>query len=144
MEHMRAIKVFTLAVFSLSVVFTCALPAQQVAAENRYERIYVQVPMVGKGSADDPRRPLFAPTRKEMAASGLLSFRYVLSDDKKTAFMELVAVDRKSFAEMFDAAGKRADVKVFEKGKATKAEIEAAVRQVKPAFDMEKFSRDGK
>ncbi len=138
---------FATVICTLSVLLTATAPqsvAQEVAAGNRYERIYVKVPMVGKGTKDDPMRPMFAPKRSEVEASGLLSFRYVLSDDRKTALMELVAADRKAFTAMFDAAAKREDVKVFEKGIATKAEIEAAFKQVKPTFEMDKFSREGK
>ena len=54
-------------VVMLAVSFP-GLAQQPVAVENRYERILAVVPMVGRGTNEDPRRPMFAPTPAEMAA----------------------------------------------------------------------------
>jgi hypothetical protein len=116
------------------------------------------VPMVGKGTFADPVRPLFAPlptdggeadprvkpTGKEGANlkdPGILGFRYELSDDRKTALLELTARDQEALKPFRET--KRADVKVFEVGKATKEEIQTEFRKYKPSFDADQFSERG-
>ena len=117
------------------------------------ERLLLVVPMVGAGTAEDPVRPMLAPiteapeTAGQTPAAGtspklpaevkILSWRYEASDDGKTALLELVAKDRTALDAI--KALNRSDVKIFVVGKATKAEIEAEFRKVKPGFDAGKF-----
>jgi hypothetical protein len=95
--------------------------------------------MVGTGTYDDPMRPLFAPAKGgvERETPGIVSFRYEVSDDGKTALVELVAPTREALKAVLESS--RSGVRVFERGKATKEEIEAAFRQHKKDFDAEKF-----
>jgi hypothetical protein len=111
-----------------------------------YERIWVIAPMVGSGkSSTDPVRPLYAPAQRPSANAqqlkqnppGIIAFGYQLSDDGKFALCELVAKDRQAFAAIL--ADKRPDIRVFERGKAKKEEIEAAFRQYKKDFNIDKM-----
>jgi len=108
------------------------LEAQQRAnARNLYERVICIVPMVGRGTYEDPKRPLFAPAamgdEEKAAGRGIISFSYQLSDDGKFAVMEMVARDRKEFGPV--VGGARPDVKVFERGRSDPAVVEAEVRR---------------
>ncbi len=63
---------------------------RQLDLSQTYERVYAAVPMTGRGTWADPRRPLFAPVASQMrsgARSGVIAFHYVLSDDGKTALV---------------------------------------------------------
>jgi len=70
-------------------------------------------------------------------ASAITGFSFQVSDDGKTALVELIARDRQAFQGLLTA--NRADVKVFERGKATIAELEREFKKVKPGFDGGKF-----
>src|SRR5262245_10939603 len=97
--------------------------------------------MIGNGSYADPRRPLFTaasrPESDRLAGQGILSFSYQLSDDGNFAVVELVARDRKAFAAIL--ADRRTDIKVFERGKAEPAAVEAEIRKYIRNFDVTKF-----
>lgn len=73
-----------------------------------YERLICVVPMVGTGTVNDPKRPMFAPvagqtTAEEAPRKGfsypatMVGFRSVLSDDGMTAIVEFIARDRAAF-----------------------------------------------
>ena len=123
-----------------------------VDARNFGERLVAVVPMIGTGKPKDPFRPfgVLAPPEPERPTPDkkyltpelpqILSFRYELSDDKKTALLEIVGRDEEALTELRNA--KRADVKIFELGKATKEEIQAEFRKYKPGFDADKFGDD--
>ncbi len=96
--------------------------------------------MVGRGTPDDPRRPLYAPVPNPRAApsrQGIIAFSYQLSDDGKFALVELVAANRAAFAAIL--ADRRPDVKVFEKGKARREDIEREFRKYKRDFQLDRF-----
>ena len=113
----------------------------QRRVDNRHlhERILCVVPMVGAGTYEDPRRPAFAPTPKEMneAASSdtILAYSYQVSDDGQFALVEFVARDRKVFKEIF--AARNQGIKVFEKGLNSRTEILAEFRKYKRDFNLE-------
>lgn len=102
--------------------------------------------MIGKGTYDDPRRPLFAPAsapedtpRADTEASQedpprILAYTFEESDDGKFAIVEFVASDPKAF-EAIQQSG-RADVKAFRKEKLDKAEAEAEFRKFKKDFQL--------
>jgi hypothetical protein len=98
--------------------------------------------MVGAGTFEDPRRPLYAPAPGTEGDSGIVGFSYDVSDDGNSALVELVAVDRAAFTPMLE--DKRADVKVFEKSKAKKEDVEKEWKKYKPKFDPDKFGREGR
>lgn len=92
--------------------------------------------MVGAGTAGDPRRPLFAPLPGERSA--ISGFTYQISDNGQSALVQFVARSRADFQSLLAAA--RADVKVFERGKATLDEVQAEFRRVKAGFDVRQFA----
>jgi len=111
-----------------------------IPPQNRYERVFAIVPMVGAGNAKDPKRPLFIPADpRDLFAAGIISFTTELSDDGRVALVEIVARDRSAFAAML--ADRRPDVKVFEKGKVTAADLEREFRKHKPSFSADRFVR---
>ena len=115
---------------------------QAVSLRNTYERIVCVVPLAGSGqSADDPRRPMFAPAPpaagQPLSRSGIIAFAYQESDDGQFAIVEFVALDRSAFSAILNA--NRPDVKVFEKGTARRADIETVLRQYKRDFDLDSF-----
>ncbi|MCC6540261.1 MAG: hypothetical protein IT162_22125 [Bryobacterales bacterium] len=122
---------------------------RRVDERNQGERIYAVVPLVGAGTPQDPKRPLFVPSpeeRQRAAASktpALTSYSVVLSDDRKFALVEFVAEDPKALEELLKS--ERADVKRFDlqKGKAKAEDLELEFRKYKKDFDFNKF-REGK
>lgn len=114
---------------------------QRVAPSNLYERVLCVVPMVGRGTAEDPRRPdhvPWPPDPKAVAAGeGILAFSYQVSDDGQVALVELVARDRRALAPVLN--DRRPEVKVFERGKARAAEIEAEFRKHTRDFDLDRL-----
>src|SRR3981081_3219455 len=82
----------------LVCAFTASLAAQQKGdARYLHERVIAIVPMIGKGTLDDPRRPMFTPLPGQMdsvARTGIIGFFHVPSDDGLFALVEFVARDR--------------------------------------------------
>jgi hypothetical protein len=111
-------------------------------AGDRYERLVAIVPMVGRGTLDDPKRPLFMPVRQTPGPDSFLSVTYDLSDDGNYAVVEFVAATRRAFAPIL-AAG-RPDVKVFEPGKARKQDAEVEIRKFIKNFDADKIDKLGR
>jgi hypothetical protein len=107
------------------------------------ERLLVIVPMVGAGTAQDPRRPLFMPLGARPLVANqnerppILNSRFELSDDGKTAILLLTAQRREAFQEVRTSG--RADIQIFEVGKDKKEDIQAAFRRHKRDFDLMKF-----
>jgi hypothetical protein len=112
-----------------------------VNLRNTHERVVAIVPMVGRGTEDDPRRPMFAPLPpgpyEERSRDGIIAFTYQESDDGRYALVEFVALDRAAFKPILEE--KRADIKVFHKGKTKRADIETEFRKFKRNFDIERF-----
>src|ERR1700691_89328 len=116
------------------------LPAQRrVDPRNIYHRVIGVLPLIGSGTAADPIRPKYAPAGSLAAVpgTGIVAFAFELSDDGKYAFAELVAVDRTVLLPIL--ADRSAGVLVFEKGRVSGSQIEAAVRQFRKDFSMQKF-----
>ncbi len=123
---------------------TAVVSAQpRVSPLNWGERVLAVVPMVGAGTADDPRRPLVMPRPSEGLPEGVVSMRFEESDDGKTALVEVVARDRKSLNGALAAYANRADVKRFDKGLARKEDIELEFRSRKSGFDLDRFTLQG-
>jgi hypothetical protein len=113
---------------------------QRVNPRNTYERLLCVVPMVGSGTAEDPRRPMYAPNPgpgERRSRDGILAFTYEQTDDGRFAIVEFVARDRAAFAEIL--ADKSPEIKVFEKGRARKQDVEAAFRVLKPGFTLDRL-----
>ncbi len=68
-----------------------------------YEGLLGAVAIVGKGTFDDPRRPMYAPapsTMQPTSRAGIIGFSFIESDDKKSALVEFVAVNKAAFQPM--------------------------------------------
>jgi hypothetical protein len=67
----------------------------------------------------------------------ILSYTMQLSDDRRSALVEFVGLNPKALA--FIAESKAPGVKAFERGKTTKAEVEAEFKKAKKNFTIEKL-----
>jgi hypothetical protein len=132
-------------VFSIllaAVLAAGTLSAQhRVDPQNMYERLLCIVPMSGKGTWDDPKRPLFAPAPRDVKSndrSGIISWHFETSDDGNFALVEFVAVDKAALRRI--VAPNAPGVTAFERGKVNKNDIETAFKALKKNFDLEKFA----
>jgi hypothetical protein len=124
-----------------------AVPPRQM-----YERLMVVVPLIGKGTIDDPVRPMYAPVpalgslSKTLAGAagaapivaartGIIGYSHVVSDDGKFALVEFVGRDRSAFQTIL------ADqtLKPFIKGVHAQADVETEFKKYKKDFDINKF-----
>ena len=115
-----------------------AFAQPRVDPRNMYERVLAIVPLVGAGTAADPKRPMYAPAASAMnptSRTGILGFTYVLSDNGRLALVEYVARDRSAFSAIL--ADK--SVQAFVKGVNQRPEIEAAFKALKKDFDFDHF-----
>ncbi len=127
----------------LVAAFICAsgYAQQKVDSRHTYERLYcvISSPLVGKGTLDDPKRPMYAPAPRAMnpaSGTGILSYQYQLSDDGKTALVEFVARDRSAFAPI--VADK--SVKSFLKGRDSAVDVDAEFKVHKKNFTFDGFA----
>lgn len=119
---------------SVSVTFA----QQRVQMRNMYERLYLVVPIIGTGTPQDPRRPMYAPAPGDLGKpKGIVAFTFQESDDGTCALVHLVARDREAFKAIFE--DNNPNVKIFEKGKHTRAEIETEFRKHKKNADLDSF-----
>ena len=129
----------TVALLLLSLTVLSA--QNRVSPEMMYHRVWAVVPLIGSGTADDPKRPMFAPSPAEQTAklkkgdrSGILGYSMQLSDDGKNALVEFVGANPTELK--FIVNSKAAGVTAFERGIATKAEIEAEFQKYKAGFTL--------
>ena len=142
---------------AIPLVLVELLGAQQpVPASVRYERLVCIVPMVGSGTWEDPRRPMFVPSpqqkRRRAAAlaaaprserlqdlrTEIVSYHYELSDDGKYALVEFRARSPRAFEQIM--ARKGPGIKVFRPGKDRREDVEAEFRKYKRGFNWKRFS----
>jgi hypothetical protein len=85
-------------------LFAPLIAQLRVDPRNLYERLLCVVHMVGSGTADDPRRPAYAPLPPtpgaQLSRDGIIAYTFQLSDDGNFALVEFVAVDRKAFRDL--------------------------------------------
>jgi hypothetical protein len=136
----------------VTVLLTASLAGQhRVPPEFLYERIWATLPVVGTGKPGDPFRPMFLPNpaanlslrrgqvpQRVDRTSALLATQVWFSDDGKTALVELVAEDRSAFAQILNS--RLPGVRVFERGKTTKQEVEAEFKKYKRDFNIDAVS----
>jgi hypothetical protein len=111
---------------------------QRVAPANRYERVIAVVPLVGRGTRSDPKRPLYAPAPREINAvsrNGIIGFTYLTSDDGHFALVEFTALTRAGLAPIL--ADK--SIQTFLKGKDKRQDIDVVLKRFKKDFDWDKF-----
>ena len=111
-----------------------------------YQRIICVVPMIGAGTLEDPKRPMFtpvvgaAPSQDVTTSKGfsdpavIVAYHSVLSDDGNSAIVEFVARDRAAFRAIF-AAKRQNQVEIFERINNQRADVLAELRKIKRTFD---------
>lgn len=126
---------------ALVLLFGLLVPASaqvSMTDHSRFEKLLAIVPMIGAGTWDDPKRPMFVPARSAgTARNQIRNYHYTTSDDGRFALVEFSAVDRAAFAEIL--ASRVPGVKAFVRGRSTRGEIESEFRRLKPNFDLDKF-----
>ena len=121
------------------LLLTVLLPAQRrVDPKQTYNRVICVVPIIGAGTAADPKRPQYAPlprTAPNQPLPGIIAYMQQISDDGKYALVEYVAKDPSAFQAILNDKS----IKVFVKGKDKKGDIEAELKKYKKDFDLNKF-----
>ena len=131
---MRLDSIAALAAVSLSIAAPSALAQHSVAAQNLYERLVCVVPIVGRGTPADPKRPLYAPLHSQLnlaSRTAIMAYTHVTSDDGKFALVQFAARDRAAFKEIL--ADK--SVKTFLNGRDKREDVEAELKKFKKDFD---------
>jgi hypothetical protein len=108
---------------------------RRVDPKNSYNRGICVVPMVGKGTTDDPKRPQYAPWPATQDPNGITGFFFQPSDDGSLAIVEFVSRNRAALLPMLNDK----TIKSFEETRQSKANIEAAIKPFRKDFDLSKF-----
>jgi len=117
-------------------LFTSTLLAQRaVDPKFTYHRVICIVPLVGNGTAEDPKRPKYAPWPEVQDPNGIIGFTYLATDDGASAVVEFVARTRAALQFLFEDQS----LKPFELGRVAKPDIESAIRQQRKDFDLNRF-----
>ena len=124
----------------LSGVATQLTAQPRLDVRNRYERVMAVVPFIGKGTFDDPKRPMYAPTPAEVRLAttthkGILAYTHLTSDDGTRALVEFVAIDRSAFQQILADRS----IKAFLKGRDRREDFEAEFLRHKKDFDFALF-----
>ena len=77
------------------------------------------------------------PGREATRRDGILAFSWVPSDDGQFAIVEFVARDRAAFQPV--TAANRADVRVFQKGRDSRTDIETEFRRHRQSFSLDQL-----
>jgi hypothetical protein len=101
--------------------------------------------MVGSGTIDDPKRPMFAPARHDIAtavanhqAPAILQSHFVMADDGVTAIVEFVAPSRTALKPIL-AAATAGGIKVYDPAHTSVAAVNAALQKIKNGFNLYQF-----
>jgi hypothetical protein len=131
------VRVVALLTLSLTALFA----QNRVSPEMMYHRVWAVVPLIGKGTPDDPRRPMFVPSRAEQAVkaksgdrSGIMGYSMQVSDDGNFALVEFVGATPADLKFIVNSVVP--GVKAFERGTAKKEDIEAEFKKYKAAFTL--------
>ncbi|QOY90037.1 hypothetical protein [Paludibaculum fermentans] len=100
------------------------------------------VPLVGKGTPDDPRRPKFVASPADKVQREVLDYQFVVSDDGKWA-IAVFSTSRPTAAALRlldEIESSREDGAVsFDTGKSNKTDLETEIRKKKADFDLDEF-----
>ena len=119
----------------LLLLASLAAAQRRVDPRNTYNRVIAVVPLVGQGTAADPKRPQYAPWPASQDPNGIIAFFFVPTDDGKSAVVEFVARNRAALLPVLNDKS----VKVFEKGRSSRNEIEPVLKQFRKDFDLDKY-----
>jgi hypothetical protein len=140
MNARRALQVVVCLFASVCV----GLAQHRVDAGSMYSRIYAIVPMVGSGTWDDPKHPMFAPLPQQMTPgnrTGIIAFNHVESDDGTFALIEIVTANRSQLALITGpmTAAAVQGLQIFDRSATSAATVQSAFQQYKKNFDISKF-----
>ncbi len=129
--------VFTLLFFSIP-----SIAQHKVDSTQLYERVFAILPMVGQGTWDDPKRPMFTPLPSAVNPgdrSGIIAFHHEVSDDGQFALAEIVIAPTGAAAVLAQLRGIThvPGVQIFERGK--RSDIQKAFKAKKKDFDIDRF-----
>jgi hypothetical protein len=93
---------------------------------------------------EDPHRPLFFPTPNDFAKPpdpdhrpAIVSYRFELGDDGKTAIAEYVGFDRASLRRALKSDDP--NLRILDPDKLTREEMKGELKRVKQSFDLQQF-----
>lgn len=108
------------------------------------QRVIAIVPMIGSGTVDDPRRPLFFPTPTDVAKApdpnnppAVLSYRYELADDGNTAIVEFSGRDRVAIRRAIKSSDP--GVRLLDLNSNKPGEVEKQLKLLKQSFNLQHF-----
>lgn len=108
------------------------------------ERVLAIVHMIGSGTVQDPRRPLFAPIPNDFAnppdpnhRPAIFSYRFEAGDDGRTAIVEYTGFDRLALRKAIKSDDPNFRIVKFDGS--TPAEIDQELKKVKKSFDLDRF-----
>jgi hypothetical protein len=110
-----------------------------------YERVYAILPIVGQGTWEDPKRPMFTPPPSAMTPgdrSGIIAFHHEVSDDGQLALVEIVAADSPRLAAVLaqlQNISHLPGVQIFDREKHGRKDIQKAFKVKKKDFDIDRF-----
>ncbi len=131
-------------VVCLLVAVGSAFAQHRVDPGSMYARIYAIVPMVGSGTWEDPRRPMFAPVPHQMtpgSRTGFIAFNHVESDDGNVALIEIVAANRLELSKITAQISAAAvpGLQLFGRSTTSAVTVQSAFQLLKKNFDITKF-----
>jgi len=133
-------------VVCLLVAVGSAFAQHRVDPSRMYSRIYAIVPMIGSGTWEDPKRPMFAPLPGQMtpgSRTGIIGFNSVASDDGNFALVEIVAATRlelaKITAPVSAALATVPGLQMFDRSVTPDATVQSAFQLLKKNFDITHF-----
>jgi hypothetical protein len=121
------------------------------APSDPHLRIYAIVPLIGAGTAADPKRPMFVsatglavatPALPSVAApiivrTGIIGYHAQITDDGQAAIVEFIAPNASAFQEILASTDTR--VQVFRKGIDSISAIQTAFQARKKDFSFNTF-----
>jgi len=129
------------AVALLLLSLSALVALSRVSPVMMYHRVWAVVPMIGTGKPDDPRRPMFVPTPAEQTAkfkkgdrSGIIGYSMQISDDGNFALVEFIGTVPAELKFIVNSTAP--GVTAFERGTATKEQIQAEFQKYKAGFTL--------
>ena len=123
-----------------------AFAQHRVDPASMYSRVYAIVPMIGSGTWDDPKRPMFAPVAQQMtpgSRTGIIAFNQVQSDGGNFALIEIVTATRPQLAlitaQLNSQLASVTGFQLFDRSTTSAATVQSAFGLLKANFDITKF-----
>jgi hypothetical protein len=133
-------------VVCLLVAVGSAFAQHRVDPSSMYSRVYAIVPMIGSGTWEDPKRPMFAPIPQQISAAsrtGIIAYNMVESDDGNFALIEIVATSRPQLATITAQITTQLSAvqgfQLFDRSTTSAATVQSAFQTLKKNFDITTF-----